>query len=196
MKLAKTLWSAGSVLVNVTIIIYIFLSSNAPLDPVQRHNYINEHWSVYGAHWKAEFLFMTMIAIGAFYFALNLKKVSWSVICVGQFILLMTYPIMLGGYHNTSFELSEMSNQMAVIIFVFGNLIFLTGLFVLYFKDLVLARWLRFFGMGLSLITATAFLAAFVELISWQEALYVGPLINALYLLNAYYGWRLRPSEK
>ena len=39
--------------------------SKAPLDPAARHDFINQNWDAFGLHWKAEFLFMTMIAIGA-----------------------------------------------------------------------------------------------------------------------------------
>ena len=196
MKLAKTLWSAGSVLVNFTIIIYIFLSSNAPLDPVDRHHYLNEHWSVYAAHWKAEFLFMTMIAIGAFYFSLKTQKISWAIITLGQGLLLITYPIMLGGFRNTSFELSEMSNQMALILFVFGNIVFLSGLFCLYLHDQILAPWLSKTGAVLSLITGIAFVLVFMGWLEWREALVIAPLMNVLYLLNAFYGLKLRIEKK
>ena len=191
MKLGKLFWITGSILINITIVIYISLSSKAPLDPVERHNYINENWDVYGMHWKAEFLIMTLIAIGALYFAFNLKKISWTIISVGQLILLSTYPIMLGGFRNTSFELSDMSNQMATTVFVFGNLIFLGGLLKLYFEDTSLKKWLKFTAITLSGITFLAFLLTFLEIIDWRQAMMVGPLINLLFLINAYYGTKL-----
>ena len=101
MKLARIFWSTGSLLANVTIIVYIMLSRNAPADIEQRYAYINDNWGSYSAHWKLEFLLMTMIAIAALYFAARSRKFSWSLIAVGQIILLMTYPLMLGGYRNT-----------------------------------------------------------------------------------------------
>jgi len=191
MKLGKLLWTTGSILINITIGIYIYLSSKAPLEPIERHNYVNENWDVYGMHWKAEFLFMTMIAIGALYFAFNLRKVSWTIITVGQLILLSTYPIMLGGYENTSFELSQMANQMATIVFVFGNLIFLGGLLKLYLSDIYLKKWLKWTAIALSGITFLTFFVTFIGIIDWKQALMVGPLINVLYLINAYYGMKL-----
>ena len=192
MKLGKLFWTSGSILINITIGIYIYLSSKAPLNPVERYNYVNENWDIYGMHWKVEFLFMTLIAIGALYFAFKLKKISWTIISVGQLILLSTYPIMLGGYENTSFELSQMANQMATVIFVFGNLIFLGGLITLYSADIYLKQWLKWTAVVLSGITFSTFLITFIGVIDWKQALMIGPLINVLYLINAYYGTKLK----
>ncbi|ASV31782.1 hypothetical protein [Maribacter cobaltidurans] len=192
MKLGKLLWIIGSVMINITVGIYIYLSSKAPLDPVERHEYVNDNWQIYGMHWKAEFLFMTMIAIGALYFAFKLKEVSWAIISVGQLILLTTYPIMLGGYQNTTFEMSEMANQMATVVFVFGNLIFLGGLLKLYISDTYLKKWLKWTAIVLSGITFLTFFITYVDIIDWQQALMIGPLINILYLINAFYGAKIK----
>ncbi|MDC6389376.1 hypothetical protein PP182_11835 [Maribacter sp. PR1] len=192
MKLGKLLWIIGSVLINITVGIYIYLSSKAPLDPLERHEYVNENWQIYGMHWKAEFLFMTMIAIGALYFTFKLKEVRWAIISVGQLILLTTYPIMLGGYQNTSFEMSEMANQMATVVFVFGNLIFLGGLLKLYISDTYLKKWLKWTAIVLSGITFLTFFITYMDIIEWQQALMIGPLINILYLINAFYGVKIK----
>ncbi|PIB32724.1 hypothetical protein [Maribacter sp. 4G9] len=192
MKLGKLLWIIGSVMINITIGIYIYLSSKAPLDPVERHEYVNDNWQIYGMHWKAEFLFMTLIAIGALYFAFKLKEVSWAIISVGQLILLTTYPIMLGGYQNTTFEMSEMANQMATVVFVFGNLIFLGGLLKLYISDTYLKKWLKWTAIVLSGITFLTFFITYMDIIDWQQALMIGPLINILYLINAFYGAKIK----
>jgi len=192
MKLAKVLWSLGSLLINVTIFIYISLSRKAPLELEARYTYINENWNIYGSHWRLEFFLMAMIAIGAIYFAVQSKKISWSIISIGQIILLMTYPLMLGGYRNTPFELAEMANEMATVVFVFGNLVFLSGLFLLYLNDQILKSWLRYTAIVLSGITAIVFLITFAEIISWSQAMMIGPLINLLYLINAYYGLKIK----
>jgi len=192
MKLGKILWTSGSILINLPIVIYIYLSSKAPLNPMDRHNYVNENWDIYGMHWKVEFLFMTFIAISALYFAVNLKKISWTIITVGLLILLSTYPIMLGGYENTSFELSEMANQMAIVVFVFGNLIFFGGLLKLYSSDTYLKKWLKWTAIALSGIIFLTFLITFIGIIDWKQALMIGPLVNVLYLINAYYGMKLK----
>lgn len=192
MKLAKICWITGSILINVIIGIYIYLSSKAPVDPEERHLYINENWDIYGGHWKAELLIMTIIAIGAIYFAINLKKISWSIIVVGQLILLSLYPIMLGGYRNTPFEIAEMANQMAIVVFIFGNIVFLAGLLHLYLFDTLLNKWLRFSAIGLIGVSLIVFSIAFMGLISLKQALIIGPLINIIYLINAYYGFRIK----
>lgn len=192
MKLAKLLWSLGSLLVNVTIAIYVFLSINAPQTMEGKHIYINENWGIYELHWKMEFLFMTMIAIGAVYFAINLKKISWSIISVGQIILLLTYPVMLGGYRNTPFEIFEMANQIAIVIFVFGNIVFLAGLLHLYLHDVLLNKWLKYIAIALSGVTTLVFIISFAGIITWKQAIIIGPLINILYLINAYYGLKIK----
>ena len=192
MKLAKTLWILGNLLVNITIGIYIYLSSQAPLDPIERHNYLNENWDIYSGHWKAEFVFMTMIAIGAIYFAINFKKISWTLVSVGQLILLSLYPIMLGGYQNTPFEIAEMANQMAIVVFVFGNIVFLGGLIHLYLYDSLLNKWIRFSAVGFASIVLIACSIAFRGFIGWKQALIIGPLTNLLFLINAYYGLKIK----
>lgn len=192
MKTAKLLWSLGSLLVNVTIGIYIYLTSKAPTDIQERYAFINENWGLYAAHWKAEFILMTMIAIAAIYFATKFKTISWSVISIGQIILLLTYPIMLGGYRNTPFEIAEMSNQMAVLVFVFGNIVFLLGIVHLYLNDKRIGKWIRYTAIAFSGIAAVAFLLTFTEIISWKQAMMAGPLVNIVYLINAYYGLKLK----
>jgi hypothetical protein len=192
MKLARASWSLGNLLVNITIGIYVYLSSKAPLDPVERLDYLNENWAIYSGHWKAEFLFMTMIAIGAVYFAINFKKISWTLISVGQVILLTLYPIMLGGYRNTAFEISEMANQMAIVVFIFGNIVFLAGLVHLYLFDTLLKKWIRFSAIGFASIGLIAFSISFMGFISWKQAIVIGPALNLLFIINAYYGLKLK----
>jgi hypothetical protein len=192
MKLAKALWSIGSLLVNVTIIIYIRLSGEAPLDPKAKFSYINENWHIYSTHWKVEFLLMTLVAIGALYFAMYSKRISWIIIFLGQMILLMTYPFMLGGYRNTPYELAELANQMAIVVFVFGNLIFFSGLFLLYLKDQLLKKWLKYTALVFTGIIVILWTITFADIISWKEAMVIGPLVNLLYILNAYYGLKIK----
>ncbi|MEM9829738.1 MAG: hypothetical protein AAF944_03830 [Bacteroidota bacterium] len=192
MKLAKLFWSIGSVLINVVIGIYIYLMSNAPENRQERYQYINENWGIYGAHWKAEFLLMTLIAIGALYFALRTHKASWTIVSVGQLILLITYPVMLGGYRNTPLEIAEMANEIATIVFVFGNVIFFSGMFLLYLKDIYLKQWLKIFAYSVAGFMTLVFLVIFTGFITWGQALVVAPLANVMYLINAYYGLKIK----
>lgn len=157
MKAAKLCWSLGSILVNITIGIYIYLQSNGPTDLAERFEYVNDNWSMYSGHWKAEFLIMVLVAIGAIYFALYLKSISWTIISIGQFIVLWTYPFMLGGYQNTPFELASMSNQMATVTFILGNLVFFSGLTYMYFQSRALPSWLRKLAIALSIISTLMF---------------------------------------
>ncbi|MEL6975365.1 MAG: hypothetical protein AAGL29_08225 [Bacteroidota bacterium] len=191
MRTAKLCWSLGSILVNITIGIYIYLQNNGPSDLRERFQYVNDNWSIYGGHWKAEFLIMILVCIGAFYFAVHLKKIGWVIVSVGQFIILWTYPLMLAGYRNTPFEIANMANQMATITFIFGNLIFFSGLLYLYFKNDIFKVWLRYLSIALSGIATLMFLSIATGLITWSQALVIAPIINVLYLINAYYGFKI-----
>lgn len=192
MKLAKICWSLGSILINVTIGIYIYLQSNGPANLADRFKYVNEHWTIYEGHWKAEYLIMALIMIGALYFAIYLKSISWAIISVGQSIILLTYPIMLGGYESTPLEIATMANSMATHTFITGNLLFCGGLFHLYFNSRELKSALRYTALILSAITVIAFLLIFIGITTWRQSLFIGPLVNILYLINAYYGWKIK----
>ena len=192
MKLAKLFWSTGSLLLNIVIGFYVYLQSKAPQNLEERYQYINEHWTAFGGMWKAEFLLMTLITIAAFYFALNTRKLHWTIVSLGQLIILFTYPIMLGGFHNTPLEIAEMANEIATVVFVFGNLILFGGLFLLYLKDDYLTKWLRFFAYAISGFMTIVFLIVFVGFMTWAQVLIVAPLVNILYLINAYYGLKIK----
>ncbi|MEM1336834.1 MAG: hypothetical protein AAF634_09945 [Bacteroidota bacterium] len=192
MKLAKLFWSIGSILLNVVIGIYVYLMSNKPSTREEVVQYVNDNWSIYGAHWKAEFLIMALITIGALYFALYSRKVSWTIVAAGQIILLFTYPIMLGGYHNTPLELFEMANEVATIVFVFGNLVLFGGLFLVYFQDEYLKKWIKIAAFSISGVMALVFAILFMGFTTWNEVLVIAPLANVMYLINAYYGSKLK----
>ena len=192
MKLAKFFWIAGSVLINVTIGFYVYLQSKVPANLVERYQYINDQWALFGGHWKAEFLIMALIAIAALFFAFRFKDVCWTIVVVGQLIILLTYPIMLGGYVNTTVEMAEMANQMATVTFVFGNLIFMFGLLVLYFNTELLPKWLKYVAVILAAASSMLFLLIYVEFTSWGQMLFAAPIINLLYLINAYHGIKMK----
>lgn len=192
MKLAKLFWVAGSILINVTIGLYAYLQSKAPANLVERHQYMNDQWALFGGHWKAEFLIMTLIAIAAIYFTCRLKDISWAIISVGQLIILLTYPFMLGGYVNTTVEMAEMANQMAIVTFIFGNLIFMVGLFNLYLTTQRLPKWLKYLAVILSAASSMLFLLIYMEFTSWGQMLFAAPIINLLYLINAYHGVKMK----
>jgi hypothetical protein len=192
MKLAKFFWSAGSLLINFVIGYYVYLQSNAPENFAERYQYLNDNWAAYGGMWKAEFLIMTFITLGAFYFALNTRKFSWMVVAIGQLIILMTYPIMLGGFRNTPLEIAAMANEIATVIFVFGNLVLFGGLFLLYFKDKTFKPWLRVSAFVISGFMAIVFFIVFAGFLTWGQVLIVAPLVNILYLINSFYGLNIK----
>jgi hypothetical protein len=195
MKVAKICWISGSILINVVIAIYIGLIRKAPIREEERFQYINDNWDIFSAHWKAEFILMILIAIGAFYFALYFKKISWSIITIGQLITILTYPIMLGGYYDSTFEIQLVANEMATVVFLVGNIFFFGGLVVLYIEDAILVKWLRILAISLAAIGVIAMFGAFIGFYPWKTAMKIGPLITLLYLINAYYGFRLE-NEK
>ncbi len=195
MKLAKFFWSLGSLLINVVVVTYVMLMRQVPGDRQAVYRYMNEHWETFGGHWKAEFLLMAMIAVGAFYFAVHFRKFSWILITVGQMVLLFLYPIMLGGYRGTPLELAEMANQIATTVFLFGNMLFFLGVFYLYREDRLLPKWLRATAMVLSALFTAATTVAYTGILSWQELIVVAPVANIIYLINAYYGLKLQPEK-
>ncbi|MEO1653792.1 MAG: hypothetical protein AAFU64_09615 [Bacteroidota bacterium] len=194
MKSAKFLWILSSLLINVIIIIYIYLRSQAPAGELERMAHLQENWAIWSGHWKAEFIIMSLMAVAAFYFATQFRSLAWSVISVGMFIILLLYPIMLGGYKQTPPEIFRMANQMSIIVFTFGNVVFLGGLLLLYAQDQILPKWLRGLALLLAIISGGAFSLAFLDVIDWKQALITAPLVNVLYLINAYHGYRLPSS--
>ena len=189
MKFGRALWSLGSLLINATIIIYVYMSRRAPVgDFTSRMAYIKQNWDVYGLNWRIEFVLMAMIAAGAVFFATRTRTLSWAIVSVGQVFLLVTYPIMLTGYSSASPDLTLLSYRLATEIFVFGNLVFCCGLAHLYLNDDSMAKWLRLPAVALSGLGALNFLACFFDVISWEEALLVAPVLQVLYLVNSYYG--------
>ncbi len=195
MKTAKILWCVSSILINVVIGIYIYLQQSGPTDVAERFQYMNEIWPLYGGHWKAELILICMMAIGALFFAFYFKSVSWTIIAVGKLIVLSTYQYMLGGFRNTSIELASMANQMATVAFMFGSFVFYIGLFDLYLKSNILTPWLRYLAVTFSAIFSIGFFMIYLEIITWGQFLIIAPLGNLLYLINAYYGWKIEPLK-
>ncbi|MEM1340619.1 MAG: hypothetical protein AAF634_07780 [Bacteroidota bacterium] len=191
MKTAKICWSLGSLLINVVIGLFIYLMVTGPKGLAERFQFVNDNWTLYSGHWRAEFLIMILVAIGAVYFAQQFKSIGWTIIAIGQFIILWTYPLMLGGYRNTPFELANMANQMAIITFNFGNLVFFSGLFLMYLKSELLQSWLRYLALTCSGIITLLFFIVCIDVLEWKDVLMAAPLVNVMYLINAYYGFKI-----
>lgn len=191
MKIAKVFWISGSILVNVTVVAYIWLQSGAPARFAERMEYMNSNWNEYGYHWRAEFLLMSLIAIGAFYFAVRFRDAGWSIVTLGQVITLATYPIMLGGYRNTPLEMSTAANQIATVTFVFGQSLFYFGLVWIYFYDDLFPNWLRTLSVIFAGVFSLAFFGVFLELWDFKQMMIIGPIGIILNFINAYYGMKL-----
>ena len=166
MKIAKILWTTGSVLINVIILIYISLMSKAPEDMADSFQYLQDNWGIFSAHWKAELLIMGMITIGAFYFMVHFRSIGWTIVSLGQIIQMSLYPLMLGGYYDTSVEFFKAINEMAIIIFVFGNIVLLGGLVIVYSNKPPIPKWLGKTAMVIAAGMCLVFLGSFLEFYS------------------------------
>jgi hypothetical protein len=188
---ARWSWIVGSLLVNVTIAMYIWLSLHAPAEFAERHLYVNANWSAYSVHWKAEFVFMALIAVGALSFAIRTRAGGWCFVAAGQLLLLTIYPVMLGGYRDTPLDVAAAVNEISLVIFLFSNLLFLGGMALVYLRAYEIGPVLRGVALAIALLSWLAFLACFLGLIGWAQAMLAGPLVMILYLINAWYGYRL-----
>ena len=197
MKVAKVLWVLGSILINGLIFSYIKIISKIPEGThAVRYQYINENWSQFEIMWKTEMLVMSFLTISAIFFAIKFKSVAWSMVALGQLVLITLYPVMIGGYHDTSVAVYTMAYQMSVLIFVFGNMLFLTGMIFVYLTDSLLHKWLRIVASILALIGLVSFTAAYSGFIDWKQALKSAVVLNLLYFINAYHGFKMETNSK
>ncbi len=189
MKFGRALWSLGSLLINGTILVYLYMSRRMPTtDFTVRMNYIKENWDIFGLNWRIEFVLMAMIAAGAVFFATRTRTLSWAIVSVGQLFLLITYPIMLAGYSGASLDVAMLANRLTTEIFVFGNLVFFFGLTHLYHTDETMNKWVRIPALVLSVVGMLTFMGCFFDLITWDQVLLVAPVLQVIYLVNSYYG--------
>ena len=114
---------------------------------------------------------MSLLTISAIYFAITYKSIAWSTVFLGQLVLITLYPVMIGGYHDTSVEVYKMANQMSVLIFVFGKILFLAWMILVYSTDSVLQKWLRIVASVFAFIGLISFAASYLGFIDWKQAL-------------------------
>jgi hypothetical protein len=81
---------------------------------------------------------------------------------------------------------------MAVWVFAASNLIWLLGMAGVYQAE---KGWIKYLGMTLALLGGVVFLTIVLGLTSFNDVIFVGPLINLLYLLNAYYGIKILKNK-
>ncbi|MGB3799120.1 MAG: hypothetical protein WA952_04850 [Lewinella sp.] len=189
MKLGRALWSLGSLLINITIIVHLIMARRMPDgDPGARFSYVTKNWDIYSLNWRVEWILMAMIAAGAFYFATRTRTVSWAIIAVGQVLLLLTYPVLLAGFEGNSQPMASLAGNLATEIFVSANILFLGGLGHLYLNDDAAATWLRYPAAALAIVGTLACLACNFGLVTLEEVTIAAPLLMVLYLINSYYG--------
>lgn len=183
------MWSLGSLLINVTIIIHQIMARRMPAgDPAGRFDYVIKNWDIYGLNWRVEWVLMAMIAAGAIFFAIRTRTLSWAIISGGQVLLLLTYPVLLAGYLGGSLPMATLVNRLATEIFVSGNMLFLAGLLHLYLTDEQLPLWARYPAAALALVGVLAFVGCNFGLLTLSEIVVAAPVLQLLYVVNSYYG--------
>ncbi|WP_116105893.1 hypothetical protein [Lewinella sp. IMCC34191] len=189
MKLGRALWSVGSLLINLTIVVHLIMARRMPVGDLSgRLAYVTKNWDIYSINWRIEWLLMAMIAAGAVFFATRTRILSWAIISVGQVLLLITYPVLLAGFVETSLPIASLAGRLATEIFVSGNILFLGGLGHLYLNDEIAAPWLRYPAAVLAILGTLAFVACNFGLVTLEEVTVAAPLLIVLHLVNSYYG--------
>ena len=201
-KVAAYLWSAGSFLFFVTILLYVFVLQPAGGTGAERTSQLLEKWTLASAIWRLETIAVVLVTMSSWYFATVRKSMSWFLIAFAHIVMIIMYASMLGSYPVAADAFAEspylfpMVNNTAVWIFGLSNLLFLTGLAFVYASSEELPKWMCWTGAIISSVGGFAALALFLDLITFSDLIIVGPLFLALYLLNAYMGIKLANQEK
>jgi hypothetical protein len=196
-KAAGYIWSLGSVLFFVAILLYVFVLQPSGGADAERTGQIIRDWALASAIWRVETIAVILLTISSWYLANVNQSISWFLITFGHIVMMIMYALMLGAYpeaaggYAESPRLFPMINDSAIWVFGVGNLLFLSGLTGVYYSSEGLNAFLRWTGTVISLLGAMASLALFLDLISYGDLMMGGPLILTLYLLNAYHGTRI-----
>lgn len=200
-KVAAYLWSAGSILFFVTIVLYVFVLQPSGETDAERTSQLLEKWSLASAIWRIETIAVVLVTVSSWYFATVNQSMSWLLITFAHVVMVVMYASMLGSYPVAADAFAEnpylfpMVNNTAVWIFGLSNLLFLTGLAFVYASTEELPKWMRCAGTIISSVGAFAALALFLDLITFSDLIIVGPLFLVLYLLNATMGFRLAKQD-
>ena len=201
-KAAAYLWSAGSILFSMTIVLYVFVSKPSGGTGAETTSQLLDNWTLASAVWRVETIAVVLVTVSSWYFATVRQSMSWFLVAFAHIVMVFMYAGMLGSYPVAADAFAESSylfpmvNNTVVWIFGLSNLLFLTGLAFVYVTSEQLPRWMRWAGAIISSIGAMAALALFLDLITFSDLIIVGPLVLALYLLNAYMGIKLANQEK
>ena len=196
-KTAAYLWSAGSVLFFVAIVLYVFVSEPAVESDAERTAQLIESWAFASAIWQLETLAVVLVIISSWYFATIEKSMSWFLVALAHIVMIVMYANMLGAYPAAAESYAEapylypMVYDTSVWIFGFSNFLFLTGLVFIYISSEVLSKWIKWTGALISALLAMGSLALFFEWLTFGHLMMGGPLFLVLFLLNAYLGLKL-----
>ncbi len=200
-KTAAYLWSAGSVLCFVTVVLYVVVYQPALGSDAERTTQLTETWAFSSAIWRLETIAVVMLAISSWYFATVEKSMSWFLVTLAHIVMIVMYANMLGSYPAAAESFDEapylfpMVYDTAVWIFGFSNFLFLTGMAFVYISSEILSKWIKWTGTTISALWAMGALALFFELLTFGDFMIGGPLILILYLLNAYLGLKLAKQD-
>ncbi|MGD8428497.1 MAG: hypothetical protein PVH63_12770 [Balneolaceae bacterium] len=196
-KTASILWISGSLLFVVSMIAFIVVYQPASGSYADKTKELLKGWPIISTIWRIETLAVILLGVSSWAFTLQRRTIFWIIIAFAHIIMTIMYAYMLGAYPLATSNYSEMPilfpmmNDTASWIFSLSNLLFLAGLAGIYYTDVLINRWLALFGFFISIIGALGMLALFLGMVTFAQAVAVGPLIGILYLLNAYYGFKL-----
>lgn len=192
MNTAKALWIIASLYLIVVGFIYIIVLKTAPAEGAERLSFIQANWAYYGHQWKAEFLIAVSLSISAFIFAQKLGNTSFYLVAVGQGISSVAFPISLGLVPEVPYEIYKLSGEAMHFLNNSGMMISLLGFFLIHWSNGFFKPGLRMAALLLSGLAFLVFLAGFMEILTTQQTQKGMPLVLLLYLINAFYGFKLR----
>jgi len=190
-NLSAVLFSVASLAFFSLIILYIFVYKPPAGTWDEKILHMNNNWGLISFIWRFEFIIVVIIAWVSFNFSTSNKW--WNLVAIGHLLMLVEYMLMLGGYPKVvSEETFLIINNMAIWIFAASNLIWLLGMAGVYKAE---KGWIKYLGITLALIGGVIFLTIVLGLTSFNDVIFVGPLVNLLYLLNVYYGIKILKNK-
>ena len=190
-KLSALLFSVASLAFFTLIILYIFVYKPPTGTWDEKILYINNNWGLISSIWRLEFFVVVIIAWVSFNFSTSNKW--WNLVAIGHLLMLVEYMLMLGGYPKVaSEETFQIVNNMAIWVFAASNLIWLLGMAGVYQAE---KGWIKYLGITLALIGGVIFLIIILGIATFNDVIFVGPLVNLMYLLNAYYGIKILKNK-
>ncbi len=190
-KLSALLFSIASIAFFTLIILYVFVYKPPTGTWDEKILHMNNNWGLISFIWRLEFIIVVIIAWVSFNFSTSNKW--WNLVAIGHLLMLVEYMLMLGGYPKVaSEETFQIVNNMAIWVFAASNLIWLLGMAGVYQAE---KGWIKYLGTTLALIGGVIFLIVILGIATFNDVIFVGPLVNLLYLLNAYYGIKILKNK-